>query len=80
MPKIVIYKEAKIASIVTMVTMLLFRMFYPDLMIFVPLGILTFLLLSYPRCEKVGMMGMARRMQTMYIVTLVSIILILIER
>lgn len=79
-PKIVICKEAKRASIVTMVTMLLFRTFYPGLMIFVPLGILTFLFLSYPRCEKVGIVGMMIRMQAMYVVTLVAIILILIER
>lgn len=72
--KLEITSETKIASLATIIGMLIAYYIFPDLVVLVPLGILAFLFFSYPGTEKVGIVGMTKYLQTMFAVTLIAVI------
>ena len=72
--KLELTRNTKIASLVTIIGMLVTHSISSYLVVIVPLGILTILLFSYPGTEKVGIVGMAGRIQTMYAVALIAAI------
>jgi len=69
-----ITRSTKIASLVTIIGMVTAYSISPNLAVLVPSGILLFLFFSYPGTEKVGIVGMAKHLQTMYTVTLIAVI------
>lgn len=70
--KLDITRSTKMTSLVTIIGMLVANSISSYLVIIVPLGILTILLFSYPGTEKVGIVGMAKHLQTVYAVALIA--------
>jgi len=76
--KLELTRNTKIASLVTIIGMSVTYIISPNLAVLVPSGILLFLLFSYPGTEKVGIVGMAMHLQTVYAVTLIAAISIIL--
>lgn len=72
--KLEITRNTKIASLITIIGILIAHSIYPGLVAIVPLGMLVILTCLWPGTEKVGIDGTGKYLQTMFAVALVGAI------